>query len=493
MRRWTAPSVIGWTLASIFVPGAAHLRAGRRRTGLIMVGIFGVVLIGAVIALINGKELAGLLIDPTWLGVIIGGCVVAGLAWAAVVISSYIVLRPGRLDRWSQIGTGAVAGLLAVAVALPFGLVASTAHTSDDALGEVFKSSPTQSINHEDPWQGRDRLNIALLGGDGASSRKGVSIRTDSINVVSINVRTGDSTVFALPREMENVPFPPGSALAKRFPPPKNFWLPPGQGRGSADLINGIWAYADTHPEVTGHSPTRAPDAVKGALGQILGLKVDYYMLVNMWGVARLIDALGGVTIHVEQDICYGVGRSDGGVVKAGTRNLDGTQALWYGRARDHPGSTCAGADNNTRMRRQQCVMNAMLTQLNPGNVLLKFNALAKAAKETFRTDIPRDLLQDLVPLAQQVKDARVSKLNFVPPAYNPAYPDYPRIRKAVRTAIARSRGSGKTVRAEAASPSPASTAGSTATPTGTPRQRTQQSGRLDTLNSSCVTAKKGP
>ncbi|MEV0151019.1 MULTISPECIES: LCP family protein [unclassified Nonomuraea] len=486
MRRWTAPSVIGWTLASAVVPGVAHLRAGHKRIGLIMVGIFGVLLIGAVIALINAKALAGLLLDPTWLAVITGLCVVGGLAWAANVISSYIVLRPAKLDKWGQIGTASVAGVLAVSVALPFGLVATTARTSDDALGSVFK--PSQKVDHKDPWRGRDRLNIALLGGDGASSRKGVGIRTDSINVVSIDVHTGQSVVLALPREMENVPFAPGSALARRFPPPKNFWLPPGQGRGSADLLNGVWAYADQHPELAGHSPNRAPETLKSTLGQILGIKVDYYMLVNMWGVARLIDALGGVTIHVEQDVCYGVGRSDGGVVKAGTRTLDGNEALWYGRARDHPGSTCAGADNSTRMRRQQCVMSAMLTQLNPSNVLLKFNALAKAAKQTFLTDIPRDLLQDLVPLAQRVKGARVSKLNLVPPAFNPAYPDYPRIRKAVRAAIARSRGTGKPVRAEAATPSPAGT------PTATPsaRQPTRQPSRLETLDSACVPAKAG-
>lgn len=488
MRRWTAPSVIGWTIASIVLPGAAHVRAGRKRTGLIMMGIFGVLLIGAVIALINVKALAGLLLDPTWLTVIMSLCVVGGLAWAAVVISSYIVLRPSKLGSRGQLATGAVAGLLAVAVALPFGLVATTAHTSDDAIGSVFKASPSQPIDHKDPWRGRDRLNIALLGGDGAASRKGVSIRTDSINVVSIDVHTGDSVVFALPRELENAPFTPGSALARRFPPPKNFWLPPGQGRGSADLINGIWAYADMHPEVVGHSPDRAPEATKNALGQILGIKIDYYMLVNMWGVARLIDALGGVTINVEQDICYGVGRADGGVVKAGNRTLNGTQALWYGRARDHPGSTCAGGDNRTRMRRQQCVMSAMLNQLNPSNVLLKFNALAKAAKETFRTDVPRGLLQDLVPLAQQVKTARVSKLNFVPPAYNPAYPNYPLILKTAKAAIARSRGSNQTVRAEGATPSPSSTA----TATRSPRQGVKQSSRLDTLGSSCVPTNKG-
>ncbi|MEU8143228.1 LCP family protein [Nonomuraea sp. NPDC048901] len=482
MRRWTAPSVIGWTLASVVVPGVAHFLAGRKRTGMIMMGTFGVLLIGAVIALINRNALAGLLLDPTWLAVITVLCVVGGLAWAGVVISSYIVLRPARLGKWGQLGTATVAGVLSVSVALPFGLAATTARTSDDAIGSVFKSSPSKPIDHKDPWRGRDRLNIALLGGDGAASRKGVSIRTDSINVVSIDVHTGNSVVLALPRELENAPFPPGSALAKRFPPPKNFSLPPGQGRGSADLLNGVWAYADMHPEVVGRSADRAPEAVKGTLGQILGLKIDYYMLVNMWGVAHLIDALGGVTINVERDVCYGVGRSDGGVVKAGTRTLDGNEALWYGRARDHPGSTCAGADNHTRMLRQQCVMSAMLKQLNPGNVLLKFNALAKAAKQTFLTDIPRDLLQDLVPLAQQVKGAKVAKVNFVPPTYNPAYPDYPRIRRAVKIAIARA--------GRVATPSPTSTTSSTPTTTRSPRQPAQQSDRLDTLDSSCVPAK---
>ncbi|WP_214322733.1 LCP family protein [Nonomuraea sediminis] len=485
MRGRGALSVVGWTLLSIVAPGVAHLRAGRKRTGLVLLACYGLLLIAAAAAALNAKNLAGLLLDPTWLAVITGVCVAGGLAWAAIIVSSYVVLRPGRLAMWGQIGTGAVAGVTAVAVALPFGLAATTARTSDDAIGSVFKSSPSTPIDHKDPWKGRDYLTIALLGGDGAGSRKGLSIRTDSINVVSINVHTGDAVVFALPREMENAPFPPGSLMAKRFPPPKNFWLPPGQGRGSADLINGIWAYADLHPEVAGHSPDRAPETVKGALGQILGFKVDYYMLVNMWGVAHLIDALGGVRIHVEQDICYGVGRSDGGVVKAGTRTLNGTQALWYGRARDHPGSTCAGGDNHTRMRRQQCVMSAMLNQLNPSNVLLKFNALARAAKQTFQTDIPRDLLQDLVPLAQQVKGAHVSKLNFIPPAYNPAYPDYRKIRQAVRAALARS---GTPARAQASTPSPVSTP----TATRSPGEPVKQAGRLESLNSSCVPTKSG-
>ncbi|NUR89755.1 MAG: LCP family protein, partial [Nonomuraea sp.] len=204
-----------------------------------------------------------------------------------------------------------------------------------------------------------------------------------------------------------------------------------------SDLLNSVWEYADTHPEFFRNSPTRAPDAVMGAVGEILGLKIDYYVLVNMWGVARLIDALGGVRVHVTQDICYGVGRADGGVIRAGTHRLDGNDALWFGRARDHDGSTCAGGDNHTRMKRQQCVISSMLDQLDPSTVLFKFQQLAKAARETFMTDIPRGRLQDLVPLADLVKQAHETTLSFVPPAYDPAWPDFPRIRADVRKALA--------------------------------------------------------
>ncbi|MFI6391014.1 LCP family protein [Nonomuraea sp. NPDC050540] len=471
--------MIGWTLLSVLVPGAAHLRAGRRRTGIVILALY-VLLLATLttVVLVNGKQLAGLVADPSLLTALIVGCVAGGLAWSGVVVASYVAMRPGSLPRRAQAATGAVAGVLAVAVAVPFTFVAATARTSNEAIGEVFKEAATKPIDPKDPFDGRRRLNIALLGGDGAASRQGVGIRTDSINVVSIDVKTGNSVLFALPREMENAPFPPGSAMAKRFPPPKNFWLPPGQGRGSADLLNSVWAYADAHPEVAGHARTRAGDALKGALGQILGLKVDYYMMVNMWGVARLIDALGGVTINVERDICYGVGRSDGGVVKAGTHKLNGEQALWYGRARDHPGSSCAGGDNSTRMKRQQCVMNAMLSQLQPANVLLKFNALARAAKSTFVTDIPRDLLGELVPLADRVKSGRVSTMNFVPPAYNPAYPDFPRIRRAVRTVTT----GGTTTR-----PTPSSTSTATPSPSAGVTKRPKPTGGVSKLGSTCA------
>ena len=54
---------------------------------------------------------------------------------------------------------------------------------------------------------------MLLLGGDGGVGREGV--RTDTVIVASIDTHTGDTTLFSLPRNLENLPFPPGSPLPR--------------------------------------------------------------------------------------------------------------------------------------------------------------------------------------------------------------------------------------------------------------------------------------
>ena len=67
-----------------------------------------------------------------------------------------------------------------------------------------------------DPWAGTPRVNVLLLGSDAGADRTGV--RTDSMMVASINTRTGDTVLFGLPRNLQNVPFPEHDPLHKLFP-----------------------------------------------------------------------------------------------------------------------------------------------------------------------------------------------------------------------------------------------------------------------------------
>ncbi|GAA2795918.1 LCP family protein [Nonomuraea dietziae] len=316
-------AVLGWTLLSAVAPGAAHLRAGWRRTGLALLGGYALLLLGVLwLVLAADGDLAGWLIHSSaWLTAAMAAAAVLGLGWFALVVHSFLVLLPGRLPQRGQLLTGVAAGLLSVAVVVPFAATAQLLWVSDRTIDSVF-NQPTEPQAGErepaDPWAARTRVNLLLLGGDADDNRTGV--RTDSMNVASIDVKTGNTVLFSLPRNLENVRFPPGSPMAKRFP--DGFRLPTDAAGGRSDLLNSVWEYADAHPEIFGGRKGQGAQALMDTIGYTLGLEIDWYALVNMWGFARLIDAIGGVTIHVEQDVVFG--KYNEGLVKAGTRKLKG-------------------------------------------------------------------------------------------------------------------------------------------------------------------------
>ena len=316
-------AVIGWTALAAIAPGAAHLRAGWRRTGLTLLSVYTALLLGLLwVALTSDLgELAGQLVASSWLTVVTVVSIALGVAWFALIVHSFVVMNPGKLHGKAQIVTGSVAGVMAVGVLLPFSLVGQYAAVSQSALDDVFSAPATprpqvSGVREQDPWAGHSRVNILLLGGDADTNRVGV--RTDSINVASIDVKTGNTVLLSLPRNLENVRFLPGSPMAKRFP--DGFRLPANPDGSREDLLFAVWEYADMHPEIFGGRKGQGTQTLMDTIGYTLNLKIDWYALVNIWGFARLIDAIGGVKLTVPQDVVFG--KYNEGLVKAGTRKL---------------------------------------------------------------------------------------------------------------------------------------------------------------------------
>ncbi|MEO3807635.1 LCP family protein [Sphaerisporangium sp. B11E5] len=413
-------SIIGWTVLSAVLPGAAHLRAGRRRAGYILLGAFGVLLlVAAGFALLVRSDLGFAAKDSTLVGLMVAAGVGA-LGWFALLITSYVALGPHRLPQTGQVISGIVVGVLCVGIMGPFALTAGSIMTVRNTANAVFPSEPDDPaaaapVRQEDPWHGQRRVNFLLLGGDAAGNRTGV--RTDSMTVASVDVRTGNSVMFGLPRNLQFVRFPKGDPLAERFP--QGFTGDSGQG-----LLNELWQYAEDHL-----GKGKGPRELKAAIGHTLGLRIDYYVIVDMYGFAALVDAIGGLRIRVEQDIKWGGHFGTAGTIKAGYRKLDGEHVLWYGRSR-------VNSDDFSRMSRQRCVMGALLDQATPSVVLANFGKIASATRHLFRTDIPRDLLEHLVPLALKVKDARITSLQFVPPTIWPGSADWAKIRRLTLQAL---------------------------------------------------------
>jgi LCP family protein required for cell wall assembly len=465
-RPLTTGALIGWTALSAILPGAAHLRAGRRRIGYILLGVFGVLLAAAAV-------IGFFAVDPANVGfftrdsTLLVGAVGAGLGalcWFLLVLSSYITLKPDRLPSAGQIASGIVVGVLCVSVMAPFALTAGTVLTVKDAANDIFRSSadnPSATpVKQEDPWNGRDRVNFLLIGSDAAGNRTGV--RTDSMNVASVHIKTGNTVLFSLPRNLQHVHFSPDSPLARQFPNGFFAELPNG------GLLNEVWQYAEDHPEIMG-ARHQGPAALKDAIGHTLGLKIDYYALVSMYGFAELVDAIGGLRIRVEQDVKWGGLYGTAGTIKAGYQQLSGEEALWYGRSR-------VGSDDFSRMQRQRCVIGAFAQQATPSVVLTNFTKIARAAKRMARTDIPRELLEHIATLAIKVKDAKITSIQFVPPLIFTGRPDWEKIRKVTAKALRDSLQRRALAANVTASPGGSATAGSpTAAPDGTASSPTRK------------------
>ena len=185
-----------------------------------------------------------------------------------------------------------------------------------------------------------------------------------------------------------------------------------------------------------GETDDLGADALKLSVGEALGLPVDYYVLINLQGFAKMINALGGIKVNVNTYIPIG-GDTDRGIppsefIKPGAnKKLDGREALWYARGR-------YGSDDFARMDRQRCVINAIIKQANPANMLARYEDIAKAGKQIVFTDMPQEVLPLMVDLSLRVKDGKVRSIVFkhgVSGFLSPN-PDFPQMRKRVKTAL---------------------------------------------------------
>jgi LCP family protein required for cell wall assembly len=287
------------------------------------------------------------------------------------------------------------------------------ANTQAHFVATVFNDEQTatvpQDVTKADPWGGRDRVNVLLLGGDGGIGRTG--IRTDSVILLSMDTHTGKSVMFSLPRNMMNAQFPEDSPLHDAFP----------DGFRSSDpnadpgnwMLNAIYGQVPAlYPHVLGNSENEGADAIKQAVAGSLGTHVDYYVLINLLGFQQLVDAIGGVTVNINEPIAIN-GNTDAGIPPTGyhqpgpDQHRDGFHALWYSRGR-------WGSDDYQRMLRQRCMVNAIIEEADPLNVLRRYQALAKAGEEIVRTDVPRELMPAFVDLALKVKEKKIRSIAFI-------------------------------------------------------------------------------
>lgn len=160
-----------------------------------------------------------LVVDPQGLTLVVLGLGVGWLLWLLLICVTYRRTRPLTAARPARIAGVIAVTLLCGVVTAPMAVSARYAVVQRSLLTTVFNgeqgaTTPERTVRN--PWGRRDRVNVLLLGGDGAVGRPGV--RTDSVILASVDVRSGQGILFSLPRNLQEVPFPEGTPLAELYP-----------------------------------------------------------------------------------------------------------------------------------------------------------------------------------------------------------------------------------------------------------------------------------
>ena len=311
------------------------------------------------------------------------------------------------------------------------------------ALGDIY--APPTPFAPFVPFEERvdvDRLTILLVGGDAGPGRDG--LRTDSMNVVTIDLETGAVAMFGLPRNLKEVPLPKHlrnsfvrferrvrerdlrDADGDGYP---DAWVdrdgddipdePPFRScRCFPEMLNKVHRetsdWTNTYPNEV--DPGLA--ALRDIVSHLLDIEIDYYFMVEMAGFVRTVDILGGVDVYVKDPYHVMVSSPEEGQPKAkinvepGMNTLSGLEALAYTRWR-------IGSSDYNRMGRQRCVIKAATTQADTLTIARTLPDLLDVMEQYVTTDIPVNFLPDLVRIAGTVDYDNIATVGLVPPTYS--------------------------------------------------------------------------
>jgi LCP family protein required for cell wall assembly len=406
-----------WTLllSTLVVPGSAQLVAGRRAVGRAALKVDVVVWAAAALALLSlvlwRTPLVWFLTNSFTSLLLIAGLVALAVGWALLFFDTLRLIRPGLLVQRTRRAVAAATVALMLVTSGGLAWSAYLLSVTRGAVSDVFGGGL--------PFRPADgRYNILLMGTDSGEDRSGR--RPDSMTVLSVDADSGRTVTVSLPRNLQNAPFPSDSPLADVYPE--------GFNCGDECILNALYTdVTNNHAELYPDAADPGAEAMKDAASGVLGIEVQAYAIVEMNGFEQLVDALGGITIDVGgrvpigggTDLVTGLPNEIFGYIEPGVQRLDGYHALWYARSRE-------GATDYDRQARQRCVQAAMLKQLNPVNVLTRFEDLANSGTQVVETDIPQSQIGSFVDVALKAKEHELVQYAAGPPYYDPSFPTYP-------------------------------------------------------------------
>jgi LCP family protein required for cell wall assembly len=235
-------------------------------------------------------------------------------------------------------------------------------------------------------WSGKQPVTILLLGVD---SREGETAppRSDTMIVVRVDPVAKRVDMFAIPRDLlVDIP---------------GFY---------ATKINAAYPFGEVNKDtIPGGGPTLAAQTVE----LNFGIRIDYYAEIDIAGMEKVIDTLGGVNLDVTgviKDDQYPT--ADYGYTRVyfqpGLQWMNGKTAVEYARTRHDDGDF-------SRNARQEQVLLAMRDRVLQTGIISKLPTLISEVGDSVRTDFSPGQVLSLARLGQEIDSGNIYLHSLAP------------------------------------------------------------------------------
>lgn len=248
--------------------------------------------------------------------------------------------------------------------------------------GGGSQSPGTAGVALPDPWDGKSRVTVLLMGLDYRDWQSGDTPHSDTMILLSIDPVTKTASMLSVPRDL---------------------WVSiPGfdYGRINEAYFNGA-AF---------NLPGGGPELARQTVEQFIGVPVQYYAVIEFNAFIKFIDELGGVQIRPDQPVTiekFGGGQRQ--VLEAGkSYTLDGELALAYARERH-----TQGGDIDRARRQQEVILsirNRILKFQNLPELIAKAPALYQDLSSGIYTNLNIQEAIQLGMLALQLDTSQIKK-----------------------------------------------------------------------------------
>lgn len=203
----------------------------------------------------------------------------------------------------------------------------------------------------------KEPINFLVMGTD--ATDEDPTGRSDTLFVVRVNFETQQATMINIPRD---------------------FYVDiPGYKK---DKINHSFSLG---------GPAKTIETVQ----EYTGLPIHHYVVVDYQGFVNIVDAIGGVTVNVKEDM---VDDELGEPLDAGAQKLDGSQSLFYVRFRN------TGRGDFTRIEDQQNFARSLVDESTRIKNAFKIPALINILTNNIKTDMSLTQMLDFTNEARSFK-----------------------------------------------------------------------------------------